>query len=292
MATLDSIADEIGFTRNELMQSMVKFGLTNRDWRNEGLTAHKRLPRYQENPMATKPPSAAQLAARKKFAEMARNGSLNRKRQIAAKQSGGVKRNPTKKTHAIKWGSYGGDSKTKHAFVDGAEVIIFPIKKSETDFYDAPEWARAIVEIFGDANHDNSQYPVGSVQNGKDNVHGFVADSKKRSSNPVKKTVSQKISQLVHEGYPQKQAVAVALNEERAGKVKRNPAKVKYRDKSKDMAAHHVAGYSVHKADRPYYLATAWFTNKSDAMEVAQEVADRTGVQYAVTKAVTYFGPK
>jgi len=132
MATLDSIADEIGYSRNELMQSMVKFGLTNRDWRNEGLTAHKRLPRYQENPgMATKPPSAAQLAARARFAEMARSGSLNRKRQIAAK---------------------------------------------------------------------------------------------KRAANPVKKTVSEKISQLVHEGYPQKQAVAVALNEQRAGKVKRNPA--------------------------------------------------------------------
>jgi len=173
--------------------------------------------------MATRTPSPAQLAARARFAEMARNGSLNRKRQIAAKQNAGVKRNPTKKTPAVKYGSYGGDPKTKHAFVDGAEVIIFPIKKSETDFYDAPEWARAIVEVFGDANHDNSQYPVGSVQNGKDNIRGFVADSKKRSSNPAKKTVSQKISQLVHEGYPQKQAVAVALNEQRAGKVKRNP---------------------------------------------------------------------
>jgi len=173
--------------------------------------------------MATRTPTPAQLAARARFAEMARSGALNRKRQIAAKKSGGVKRNPAKKTPAIKWGSYGGDPKTKHAFVDGAEVIIFPIKKSETDFYDAPEWARAIVEIFGDANHDNSQYPVGGVQNGKDNVHGFVADSKKRSSNPAKKTVSQKIRQLVHEGYPQRQAVAVALNEQRAGKVKRNP---------------------------------------------------------------------
>jgi len=86
MATLDSIAEEIGYSRNELMQSMVKFGLTNRDWRNEGLTAHKRLPRYEENPMATKPPSPAQLAARERFAEMARSGSLNRKRQIAAKK--------------------------------------------------------------------------------------------------------------------------------------------------------------------------------------------------------------
>jgi len=95
MATLDSIAEEIGYSRNELMQSMVKFGLTNRDWRNEGLTAHKRLPRYQENPgMATKPPSPAQLAARERFAEMARSGSLNRKRQIAAKKNASVKKNP------------------------------------------------------------------------------------------------------------------------------------------------------------------------------------------------------
>jgi hypothetical protein len=274
MATLDSIADEIGYTRNELMQSMVKFGLTNRDWRNEGLTAHKRLPRYQENPdMATKPPSAAQLAARARFAEMARNGSLNRKRQVAAKQNAGVKRNPTKKTPAIKYGSYGGDPKTKHAFVDGAEVIIFPIKKSETDFYDAPEWARAIVEVFGDANHDNSQYPVGSVQNGKDNIRGFVADSKKRSSNPAKKTVSQKISQLVHEGYPQKQAVAVALNEQRAGKVKRNPAN-----------AITVEAYAVICKDERLktWHTVAIATNEPDAVEIAQLLANRKKRQYAV----------
>lgn len=48
-----------------------------------------------------------------------------------------------------------------------------------------------------------------------------------RKTNPTKKTrttVSQKISQLTREGYPQKQAVAIALNEERAGKVRRNPA--------------------------------------------------------------------
>lgn len=45
---------------------------------------------------------------------------------------------------------------------------------------------------------------------------------------PAKKTVSQKISQLVHEGYPQKQAVAVALSEKRAGKVKSNPMGEKF----------------------------------------------------------------
>jgi hypothetical protein len=47
-------------------------------------------------------------------------------------------------------------------------------------------------------------------------------------TNPAKKTVSKKISQLVHEGYPQRQAVAVALSEQRSGKVKRNPSKRTY----------------------------------------------------------------
>jgi hypothetical protein len=181
MATLDSIADEIGFSRNELMQSMVKFGLTNRDWRNEGLTAHKRLPRYQENPgMATKPPSAAQLAARERFAEMARSGSLNRKRQIAAK------------------------------------------KKAA----DAPK------------------------------------------SNPRKKTVSQKISQLVHEGYPQKQAVAVALNEQRKGKVKRNPAGM-------------VKGYAV-VCMHPNPHTVAITTSMAEAKKIGQDYATRENVQVAI----------
>jgi hypothetical protein len=180
MATLDSIADEIGYTRNELMQSMVKFGLTNRDWRNEGLTAHKRLPRYQENPMATKPPSAAQLAARKRFAEMARSGVLNRKRQIAAK---------------------------------------------------------------------------------------------KRAANPVKKTVSQKISQLVNEGYPQKQAVAVALNEQRAGKVKRNPAR--------KAPARMIVAYSLVVNDVPP-RTLALVDTLTNAKRIATDWANHHDVQIAI----------
>jgi len=51
----------------------------------------------------------------------------------------------------------------------------------------------------------------------------FKRKAKKAKANPAKKTVSQKISQLTREGYPQKQAIAIALSEERAGKVKRNP---------------------------------------------------------------------
>jgi len=262
------------------MQSMVKFGLTNRDWRNEGLTAHKRLPRYQENPMATKPPSAAQLAARERFAEMARSGVLNRKRQIAAKKSGGVKKNPV----GYKYRSYLDEYATKTD-----EQLRYIIKDASEAALAMRGHSPASEEKYLDQVNDASTI-LYRRRHGLDEI---TAEPKaKRKRNPAKKTVSQKISQLVHEGYPQRQAVAVALNEQRAGKVKRNPAKVKYRDKSKDMAAHHVAGYSVHKAELPYYMAAAWFSNKKDAVEAAQEVADRTGIQYAVTKAVTHFGPK
>ena len=187
MTTLDSIADEIGYTRNELMQSMVKFGLTNRDWRNEGLTAHKRLPRYQENPMATKPPSAAQLAARARFAEMARSGVLNRKRQIAAKKRAA---NPVKKSLAV-------SDETiykRYRIVHGRGVYYITREGHNIGSATTLTEAKAIIDMLTEGQ-----------------------------PNPRKKTVSQKISQLVHEGYPQRQAVAVALNEQRAGKVKRNP---------------------------------------------------------------------
>lgn len=49
--------------------------------------------------------------------------------------------------------------------------------------------------------------------------------SNRRKTNPRKKTVNQKISQLTHEGYPQKQAIAIALSEQRKGKLKMNPIK-------------------------------------------------------------------
>lgn len=69
--TLNKIADEIDVSRSDLVLSMVKFALTNHDWARFGLT-HKTIPFYKGNPMATKKPSPAQLAARQKFADMVR----------------------------------------------------------------------------------------------------------------------------------------------------------------------------------------------------------------------------
>jgi len=111
-----------------------------------------------------------------------------------------------------------------------------------------------------------------------------------KKTNPVKKTVSQKISQLRHEGYPQRQAVAVALSEQRAGKVKRNPAKVKYRNLATKLKGDQRVGYSVHLASQPGHNAIAWFSKKAEAVKVAQEAADRTGKDLAVSRVQIYFG--
>jgi len=246
MATLDSIAAEIGYTRNELMQSMVKFGLTNRDWRNEGLTAHKRLPRYQENPMATKPPSAAQLAARARFAEMARSGVLNRKRQIAAKKRA---INPIEEEDVDKLRN------EFEIYFAGEQKIA---KRNGYRINKADEWIR-----FVDAAR--------------------LKEQKKLKRNPAKKTVSQKISQLVHEGYPQRQAVAVALNEQRAGKVKRNPSKTMKRKKisyESSLNRGVLKSYVVRDMEKNNDIAE--FMSKSEAMKYARDYSDRNDVQVSV----------
>ena len=69
-----------------------------------------------------------------------------------------------------------------------------------------------------------------------------------------------------------------------------NP-KVKYTNRAKDLKGEQRVGYSVHRADAPSYLAIAWFSKKSDAVQVAQEASDRTRKQLAVTRVQNYFGP-
>lgn len=92
-----------------------------------------------------------------------------------------------------------------------------------------------------------------------------------RKTNPAKKTVSQKISQLVHEGYPQRQAVAVALSEQRAGKVKRNPSGLYA------MKTQYLVSCPATKKNMGF------FDKQSDAKIYAQELADKHGMQYAIS---------
>jgi len=338
---ITKIADTLGYPRSDVLLSMVKFALTNHDWARFGLT-HKTIPTYKENP-TMKPASPAQIAARKRFAQMARSGAFKKATKRKANPISGVNAGEFAMTVNGKtmhrWFNHTSDPwANSHGFnyqlVSNVTKHGAFVKFTKT---------RAIVAIDEAAD--------GSPVTEKWEIRNLVF----YKTNPTKKTVSQKISQLVHEGYPQRQAVAVALSEQRAGKVKRNPikkmkiegtetldrpegiivtkagalkfakanmrldlkkagfvasisegargwvinygktvkrnpGKVKYRNLATNLKGDQRVGYAVHMADRPSYQAIAWFTKKPDALAVAQEAADRTGKQLAVTRVQNYFG--
>lgn len=68
-----------------------------------------------------------------------------------------------------------------------------------------------------------------------------------------------------------------------------NP-KVKYKDIAKNLNGDRQVAYAVHLQDRPSYHAIAYFSKKIDAIEVAQEAADRTGEHLAVSRVQIHFG--
>jgi hypothetical protein len=78
--------------------------------------------------------------------------------------------------------------------------------------------------------------------------------------------------------------------------VRKNPAQkpasnpVKYRDIAKGVGASRVQ-YAVHWPDRLSYHAMAYFTKKSDAVEVAEETSNRVGKPVAVSRVQIHFGP-
>jgi transcription antitermination factor NusG len=280
---ISKIADTLGYPRSDVLLSMVKFALTNHDWARFGLT-HKTIPTYKENP-TMKPASPAQIAARKRFAEMARSGAFKK----ATKR----KANPTKHETIFKIGDM--------VKTDRGELGQVTYKKSQPDGYADvyklldvkahDPYKQTFLEngnfINGTrlkkatkrkANPRESTIKVGDYVRSYDfpgmhedhylegevievkpysyiiHVMNRIVGGEKKTvttalkqveapkgphfitkvhgvqkvmKNPAKKTVSQKISQLVHEGYPQRQAVAVALSEQRAGKVKQNPRPAK-----------------------------------------------------------------
>jgi hypothetical protein len=198
--------------------------------------------------MATRTPSPAQMAARARFAEMARNGSLNRKRQIAAK-----KRAVNPISDLGTYGPFFGDP--------DAPMTESQIERRAESYMDRLD----------------RQFTRGDITEAQYNrevkaLNKYVKElyaKNKRKRNPAKKTVSQKISQLVHEGYPQKQAVAVALNEQRAGKVKRNPT------------SGMVKGFAV-VCMHPKPHTVAITTSMADAKKIGQDYATRENVQVAI----------
>jgi hypothetical protein len=242
--TLNKIADEIDVSRSDLVLSMVKFALTNHDWARFGLT-HKTIPLYKGNPMATKKPSPAQLAARQKFADMVRARAAAAKGKKMPRKT--VKKNPSEAPlHHLYGNKYFKIMKNNGLF----EVVI--VQKvntgigTEYDYYDG----KTFKTLAGASRWINKHTPP--------------------KTNPRKKTVGQKISQLEHEGYPHKQSIAIALSEQRKGKVRSNPNQ--YREAGEFV--HTVNGKSI----------TRFFENTNDAW------ANSYGFEYRLLSNVTKYG--
>ena len=261
---LTEIADTLDISRSDLLLSMVKFALTNHQWARFGLT-HKTLPRYEENPMATKKFSPAQIAAQKLFAERARAGTLGK----TVKRKAAAKRNPVTKNNLPDY-----RKKTD-------EQLQFIMK-------DASEAARAMRGL--DARAE-AKY-LDQINDASTVLYERAAKFRERKTNPDKDKPNvyiKRVSQAT--GAPPTKRLV-----KRRTKALFAPAgyfpnpKVKYTNRAKDMQGDQRVGYAVHMADRPSYQAIAWFTKKDDAVKVAQEASDRTGKQLAVTRVQNYFG--
>jgi len=198
--------------------------------------------------------SPAQLAARKRFAAMARSGAFKKK---ATKR----KANPTSGSNAGEF-AMTVNGKTVHRFFvhtsdtwaksHGFDYQLVSNVTKNGAFVKFTK-TRAIVAVDEAAD--------GSAVTEKWEIRNLIF----YKTNPAKKTVSQKISQLRHEGYPQRQAVAVALSEQRAGKVKRNPMG-------------EIQAYAITRN----FKVLGIFQTKADAIKAAQGISDATGKTLAI----------
>lgn len=185
--TLDRIAAKNDRSRAELLLSMTKFALANHDWARFGLT-HKPLP-YGYG-LAEQEFVGPRQANPQPIWKRTRPKSLGKPVPLTPKQKAAAK--AMAKAAGRKYPN----------LVDNiaASRLENPTMKKPTPAQLAARAKFAEMARSG-------------------------AFKRKAKRNPAKKTVSQKISQLTREGYPQKQAVAIALEEQRAGKVKATPRK-------------------------------------------------------------------
>jgi hypothetical protein len=214
--------------------------------------------------MATKKPSAAQIAARKKFSDIMKAGGFAKKRaakKTVAKKAVAKKRVTKKNPANVSYRSKPiEDSTAKQLrqwlgetaqFMTDKELNAF---KSEAIILGYGKFEPA--QIPADVYFKLLRYAQGASR--RKNPTILITDT------PKKRTVIRRVNPVAKK-------------------------RVKYTNIAKDMMGELNVGYSVHKQANPSYMAIAWFTNKKDAISVAQEAADRTGVQMAVSRVQTHF---
>lgn len=261
--TLDRIATDLDVSRADLLLSMTKFALTNHDWARFGLT-HKPLPfGYGTQADETRKDNPVKMTKRQEVIEFGK--------RMGFKASAG--KGYVYLTNMVGFGETFDDWDKAHAYVlkayDDHYVHRTPYP---WDYKDNPTMKTTTKRKPTPAQLAARERFAEMARSGAFKKAG----AKKRTAaktNPAKRkpTVSRKISQLVREGYPQKQAVAVALSEERAGKVRRNPTAAKL--------------YTVSRADamgKPVYHI-AHFRKLAEAKQYAQAYADTNKTSVAIT---------
>jgi len=238
--TLDRIAADLDISRADLLLSMTKFALANHDWARFGLT-HKPLPfeygiekeKISINPLPiwarprpknlgkSIPLTAAQKRKAKSLAAAAGRKYPNLVDNIAASRNPSMR--PGLKSYE---GSYViVDKKTGEAVTELFKDSKL-LDKINTEKYEIVPISKWLAKLSVKENPMKKPSPaqIAARERFAEMARSGELNRKRQiKSNPGKKNVSEKISQLVHEGYPQKQAVAIALSEQRAGKVKKNP---------------------------------------------------------------------
>lgn len=270
------IADEQGRTLQDVHLAFIKYANGRGNlWLTQGLKGFAPLPRFEEpkeNPMKRKP-TPAQIAARERFAEMARSGAFKRK----------AKRNPAKKTVSQKISQLTREGYPQKQAVAIAlseqragkvkrnpaqsmqtfEIIDTTTGESE-GFYKAAD-AQLAFEVWARSNGYKSFSEM--KQKEKFGARGrFIAvESQQRKRNP-------------------RAFNPIILVSDKPIVTKRKSNPTKYRDTARAVPESRVL-YSVHLAtQRPSIASGGMFTSKQNAMRVAQVIADSTGKTYAVSR--------
>lgn len=74
------------------------------------------------------------------------------------------------------------------------------------------------------------------------------------------------------------------------GREKNPKSRVRVADLAGTSVPEYKVAYSVHLADKPSYMGLSYFTKRADAIEAAQEVADRNNLKMAVSRVQIHFG--
>lgn len=322
---LTEIADTLDISRSDLLLSMVKFALTNHQWARFGLT-HKTLPRYEENPMATRKLSEFDvdfLTGRKNiFGEI--NTPAEKKDQLAFLKNErmtsrpkrvkdhepAMKRNPATKKFSpaqiaaqklfaerARAGTLGKTVKRKANPSTNTGLAIYLDAIAQGDTYSESKLMEALEHPSLSASDrtviraaiKGASYSHIKLQDAAMKIRNYMGGRKTNPDKSKPRAYVKRVSQAT--GAPPSKRLLTRRKKALSAPAGYFPnPKVKYTNRAKDMKGDQRVGYAVHMADRPSYHAIAWFSKKDDAVKVAQEASDRTGKQLAVTRVQNYFG--